>query len=803
MAKEIDLTIQNLRTLGLLGKGDGTKEELIIDDIKGKDVPIKISTDAIKQEVEIAGISPNGAKQEVEISDTTKEPKYKDIYNEDTNSKIPFNEADNVFISVANAGAKVGSPDLTNMLEEHLEAIDEAKKNSNNAAASPSVTSITSPKEPIDITLDNDFEVTYKKLYNEVSATISKGLGEGEEVSAEEVTERLNDLMYRNKYSSLNNELEIFLYNVFPYVGANLVQSVTAMDPSNPISLFRIGSGILRFLSVIRYFTVPELILYLGSNFYTMHFIRGISVKKEISSFFSTEMNGDPDLFFGRPKGWLTITLANINKFFISLFTTTRKIGAGNTKLTEYKDGKFHRSPNIELNRSEAMIEIIKQDEVLDLSRPDPLDATNPGDITFKDPRQFKITYASIVEENGKWKVYNGETEKISANLNDVQYRKSFLQSSNEFKGPTDKAWNDAQLITYYRMQAKDDETGWKANGDYGNGYTLEKREEVTPESAKSKTRASQIAGNPLLSDVMFVNLNAKKMEHVGLTNEIKGRGISKILPDDYLNSPNMNGLLFSDAVKNKHFLNRDGKWQIGAVYVLPIYADDINPFFIPFEFNPMIDEGGLSASYQATEYLARVGTSQSYTKTTLPTVTISTKYFAVSHDTTIESLGGHGWMNHFTLPKIQAIELAYRSLVMPTFPEDERTIETGYKYIKPPLIKIVMGNANDKTNPYAGLLTYESYSGKLIGNKLKSLTDRQTLKTFVITEVSIKKDLAETPAYLDKDLTFRDVFGYEISMTLAEVTASYMDLYPDFRNYYDSYIELYDADKKAITGAK
>jgi len=248
------------------------------------------------------------------------------------------------------------------------------------------------------------------------------------------------------------------------------------------------------------------------------------------------------------------------------------------------------------------------------------------------------------------------------------------------------------------------------------------------------------------------------------------------------------------EAVRKKSYFkspNGENIYQIGSIFVMPMFdpdnKDGSKNFYIPFEFNPQIDEGSVTTKYQANEFLARIGQTQSFSGVDSMTANITTKYWAVSDgkDPPAEA----AWMKNFTMENVQAIEAMYRSLSLPSYPKVENEVDNGYKYVKPPLIKVVMGQVAARASLYQGLLTYGIAN---IEDKRKSEEERKGFRTFVVTSVSIKKDLIETPLYLDRYFSIVDTFGFEVSLSLVEVTKSYTDQQPDFQSYYKRYIKVY-----------
>lgn len=148
-------------------------------------------------------------------------------------------------------------------------------------------------------------------------------------------------------------------------------------------------------------------------------------------------------------------------------------------------------------------------------------------------------------------------------------------------------------------------------------------------------------------------------------------------------------------------------------------------------------------------------------------------------------------YLSYFSLQQLQKIELGFRSLTLPFF-SDQSSIETGYRYVRPPLIKIIMGDFNavdDETDPgnspFSNLLRYpsaviESSFSNIQGIKFRSY------RTFICTSLKIGKELENTPIYV-KDKMIKDTMGFTVEMNLVEVAPSYVDALPSFANFYNN----------------
>lgn len=240
------------------------------------------------------------------------------------------------------------------------------------------------------------------------------------------------------------------------------------------------------------------------------------------------------------------------------------------------------------------------------------------------------------------------------------------------------------------------------------------------------------------------------------------------------------------DALENMVERKADA-WKIGSLYIWPTDPDVSiiaeNPH-IPFQFNPQISTSGQTARYQAFSVLSRIGNLQSYLGTDSITITLNTSYFPISEN-------GDGI---FSLRNIQLIELIYNSLTLPAY--GSSNTESGTKYMKPPLVKVIIGDYKKVENEesistgiYTNLLTFPS---DVLGSKnLLSHRKFRKFRTFVAANVTVSKDLETLPLHLHSDGYLVDTYGFSVSMNLVEVSPSYMDRMPDFRDYYKDAINL------------
>jgi hypothetical protein len=272
----------------------------------------------------------------------------------------------------------------------------------------------------------------------------------------------------------------------------------------------------------------------------------------------------------------------------------------------------------------------------------------------------------------------------------------------------------------------------------------------------------------------------------------IDGKSISNASAIKYSDGTGNTGLLYDTIVSTAKQYR--GQNIIGSVYVWPVDPKAGSPGLIPFELNPVIEEGDNAAKYQAQSILSRIGELQSYTGTSSLTITVSTTYWALG-----EKDNEQDWdksqldhLSYFTLQRLQKLELAYRSIVLPFFPTDN-TASTGYRYMRPPLIKIIMGKytnytkeSDDSTaSPYNNLLRYPSAVMKDRFQKVTGIRFR-TFRTFICTSVKIGKSFDDFPIYYDSDNGIMDTHGYTVDMSLTEIAPSYIESLPTFSDFYN-----------------
>lgn len=260
---------------------------------------------------------------------------------------------------------------------------------------------------------------------------------------------------------------------------------------------------------------------------------------------------------------------------------------------------------------------------------------------------------------------------------------------------------------------------------------------------------------------------------------------------------------------------------RIGHIYVIPPFRDlartaleandedeDIRKsdvaFKIPLQNNLKFEQMSRGASWSAIQFFGRIGDVQQYSRTgSMDLLSVTTKYF----------VDGDG-DNDFTMAKLQDIEMAYRSLVLPaevaanyandgseTANKDSRY----YYFTRPPVINVVLAKGKDgnyggrpfldKTfgkNAYKNLFTDIKTTYNPDGNWTKYSHDLY-YKNFVVTNVTIDKNQDEynyyiKPSTLNNDYPeYLDTMGFTVTLTLLEIDGNYLGSMPSFNNYFNT----------------
>lgn len=260
----------------------------------------------------------------------------------------------------------------------------------------------------------------------------------------------------------------------------------------------------------------------------------------------------------------------------------------------------------------------------------------------------------------------------------------------------------------------------------------------------------------------------------------------------------------------NKEFRNFAG------LYVEPYNNIDkkLEPFYIPFEFNPKITEGGLKANYVTQELMGRILSVRSYVGSDTDSLTLETDYIATcvvkpektnnEEKTKKPDYWLNGWMKDWDIADIQKTERLYRALVLPYI--------EGNNFVRPPIVRIKMGDlAQGDIDTVGDLFKYPNIDNKIqITKTLDNKNVRE--KRYIVTDVNISKisddwgmnyvnpalydseirfwkgtDENETTngyAYTNKNKNSFFRYSFRVTLTLAETTKNFLDQIPSYSEY-------------------
>ena len=278
----------------------------------------------------------------------------------------------------------------------------------------------------------------------------------------------------------------------------------------------------------------------------------------------------------------------------------------------------------------------------------------------------------------------------------------------------------------------------------------------------------------------------------------------------------------------------------------------------IPFEFNPTISEGAVTANYASETLLGRLGKFNIYTGTDLSSLTIETTYIALTPDAIDTDLEANSnkqystdaWQYYWTNNRIEQLELMFRSLVFPD-------VTNSDYLIKPPLIELHLCNNDGMDADTVGDLykypyvngyvdkkavnaiggstgTYLNVSVTLSGSEAVGRYKKYIVNSCQISPVS--EDYINYPSLYGRKYNSSNAssmgqnaawhvatgtntttttnedgtttsssstcgyagysrkLGFKVTLSCTEVTENYIDLVPDFQAYYNAW-----SDKKAL----
>jgi len=253
-----------------------------------------------------------------------------------------------------------------------------------------------------------------------------------------------------------------------------------------------------------------------------------------------------------------------------------------------------------------------------------------------------------------------------------------------------------------------------------------------------------------------------------------------------------------------------------GGLYIEPFYGvedekegNGIKSFFIPFEFNPDVQENSASAKYTKDELLGRILPLRAYIGSEPGDLTITTKYIALEgDDETINDISSDrtkywafDWQYVFKwdLKKIQYLEGLYRSLTLPYIKEA--------KFVRPPIIRVIppckndgmyLGNKSENGTEFSvvsDLYSYPNYNESEDSKNNFEITRvfdsdensyNHRVKRYVATSVQIsvidENSWGNNFAFNGAGACVRK--GFKVTITLAETTKNFLDTIPSFASY-------------------
>lgn len=270
---------------------------------------------------------------------------------------------------------------------------------------------------------------------------------------------------------------------------------------------------------------------------------------------------------------------------------------------------------------------------------------------------------------------------------------------------------------------------------------------------------------------------------------------------------------------------------NFAGLYVEPYNNIDskLDPFYIPFEFNPIITEGSVKANYATQELMGRILAVRSYVGSDSDTLTIETSYIAtcvkkddneiiIDKDNATD-LWLNGWMKSWDLADIQKVERLYRSLVMPYI--------EGNNFLRPPIVRIKMGSIKKLEGSEEGSVNFDTVGDLFkypnVEDKIqitKNLDGSETReKRYIVTDVNFSKisddwalnyvNLGALQSGLktgskirywngrsDSNNTGYSYLGngnssngflrysFKVTLTLAETTKNFLDQIPSYNEY-------------------
>lgn len=294
----------------------------------------------------------------------------------------------------------------------------------------------------------------------------------------------------------------------------------------------------------------------------------------------------------------------------------------------------------------------------------------------------------------------------------------------------------------------------------------------------------------------------------------------------------------FSQRIKLEKIKGQQEKGKenlLGGLYIEPYYNSmayikyegfEANEnggllcYTIPFQFNPVINDGGYEAKYQVEDLMGRILQIRSYTGSNVNTVTLQTKYIATNSDQNLKedpngqkNYSYEHWMEQWTPNALFEIENKYKKLVLPF-------IYSKYGvFVRPPIVRINFGymqgdknkervntEANTKNATISTLFNYGNVDNCLeVTSRIDEFTSE---KRYIVTNLQINPINADGFDYYinysvknnknDDTKSFRR--GFSVTLTLAETTKNFLDTVPNYYNYSKSISNTVSANQFETT---
>ena len=328
----------------------------------------------------------------------------------------------------------------------------------------------------------------------------------------------------------------------------------------------------------------------------------------------------------------------------------------------------------------------------------------------------------------------------------------------------------------------------------------LEKIQNITNKISKRINAANRWIDGSKISG--FVSKKAETIEDVF---DIKKGGSYIISPqrakhESHLQYNKTNAYLDSivDAAAEKILTEKSRflKDVLGGLYVEPYYnsynsdegekLDSLKQFLIPFQFNPVINDGGYEVKYQTEELMGRLLQIRSYIGTNSNTITLETKYLITAQNTEkiVDYYSSINWMKNWNSKKLYEIENQYRKLVLPCIKSDKGI------FVRPPIVRIQFGYNNEKNDLMNVSTLFNYHNTDDCFEVTRTLDEATSEKRYIVTNLQINPiDQNGFDYYIDYSKSSNSHYlsyrrGFTVNLTLAETTKNFLDTVPNYYNY-------------------